>query len=98
MANREYDAVIVGGGPAGLTAGLYTARARLKNLLIERAGTGGWIVNAGVVENYPGFAQGVSGMELGQYMHQQAEQSGAETLTVEVSSLVPATQGSEGPT
>ena len=87
MANREYDAVIVGGGPAGLTAGLYTARARLKSLLIERAGTGGWIVNAGVVENYPGFPKGITGLELADLMTEQAKKYGLEIFPAEVSGL-----------
>jgi thioredoxin reductase (NADPH) len=53
MAN--YEVVIIGGGPAGLTAGLYSSRAGLKSLLIERGAFGGQIVNAPLVENYPGF-------------------------------------------
>ncbi len=84
---REYDVVIIGGGPAGLTAGIYTARARLKSLLIERGATGGWIVNAGVVENYPGFPDGINGLELAEAMHQQAVKFGLETLTAEVTGL-----------
>ena len=84
---REYDVVIIGGGPAGLTAGIYTARARLKSLLIERGATGGCIVNAGVVENYPGFPDGINGLELAEAMHQQAVKFGLETLTAEVTGL-----------
>ena len=87
MANREYDVVIVGGGPAGLAAGLYTSRARLKSLLIERAGTGGWIVNAGVVENYPGFPKGITGLELADLMTEQAKKYGLEIFLAEVSGL-----------
>ena len=55
------DIVIIGAGPAGLTAGLYTARARLNSLLIEKAMVGGQIANAERVENYPGFPEGISG-------------------------------------
>ncbi len=84
---REYDVVIIGGGPAGLTASIYTARARLKSLLIERGATGGWIVNASVVENYPGFPDGINGLELAEAMHQQAVKFGLETLTAEVTGL-----------
>ncbi len=84
---REYDVVIIGGGPAGLTAGIYTARARLKSLLLEKGATGGWIINAGVVENYPGFPDGVNGLELADAMQQQAVKFGLETLTAEVTGL-----------
>ncbi len=87
MTAKRYDVVIIGGGPAGLTAGIYAARARLKSLLIERGATGGWIVNAGLVENYPGFAEGISGLELAEAMNQQALKFGLETLTAEVNGL-----------
>ena len=87
MSNREYDVVIIGSGPAGLTAGIYTARARLRSLLIEKAVTGGLIVNAGLVENYPGFPQGISGLELTDLMNQQAVKFGMETLLAEVTGL-----------
>jgi thioredoxin reductase (NADPH) len=82
--NREYEVVIIGGGPAGLTAGLYTARAGLKSLLLERGVFGGQIVNARLVENYPGFPEGISGPELGEFMRRQATKYGLETLTSEV--------------
>lgn len=87
MANRnaeKYDVVIIGGGPAGLSAAIYTARARLNSLLIERGIVGGQIINAEVVENYPGFPQGISGMELTQLMHQQATGFGLKTIVAEV--------------
>jgi len=70
---RSYQLVIIGGGPAGLSAGIYAARSKLHTLLIEKAGLGGQILNAEMVENYPGFPQGVSGAELGTLMAQQAE-------------------------
>ena len=83
----DYEVIVVGGGPAGLTAGLYTSRAGLRSLLIERGTFGGQIVNATRVENYPGFPEGVSGFELGSLMHQQATKYGLETITAGVTSL-----------
>ena len=85
--NKEYEVIIIGGGPAGLSAGLYAARARLKSLLIERGVVGGQITNAELVENYPGFPQGISGIELGQLMHQQATKYGLETLLAEATGI-----------
>lgn len=86
-AAKKYEVVIIGGGPAGLTAGLYTARAGLKSLLIERGAFGGQILNAPLVENYPGFPEGISGAELGALMHQQAAKYGLKTLTAEVTGV-----------
>ena len=68
-----HDLIIIGGGPAGLTAGLYTARARLDVLLLERLAPGGQVLNTDWVENYPGFPDGVSGFELVERMKTQAE-------------------------
>ena len=82
--NKVYDVIIIGGGPAGLTAGLYASRARLATLLIEKGIFGGQIANAELVENYPGFPDGISGFELGQLMHQQAAKYGLETVAAEV--------------
>jgi len=83
----EYDVIIIGGGPAGLTAGLYAARAGLKSLLMEQGVFGGQIVNARLVENYPGFPEGISGPELGEFMRRQATKYGLETLNTEVSGV-----------
>jgi len=79
--------IIIGGGPAGLTAGLYAARAGLKSLLMEQGVFGGQIVNARLVENYPGFPEGISGPELGEFMRRQATKYGLETLNTEVSGV-----------
>jgi len=84
---KEYEVVIIGGGPAGLSAGLYTSRARLSSLLIEKRGVGGQIADAERVDNYPGFPAGISGFELGQLMHQQATKYGLETLLAEVTGI-----------
>ena len=82
-----YDVIIIGGGPAGLTAGIYASRSRLRTLLIEKALIGGLITNAEHVENFPGFPNGISGFELGELMHQQATGFGMETIYAEVSEL-----------
>ncbi len=81
--DRAYDVIIIGGGPAGLTAGLYTSRARLSTLLLEKGIVGGQIANAELVENYPGFPEGIGGFELGQLLQQQATKHGLETLFAE---------------
>ncbi len=73
---REIDLLIVGGGAAGLTAGLYAARSRIDTLLLERMGPGGQLVNVDRVENYPGFPDGIPGHELGPLMAQQALDAG----------------------
>jgi len=85
--NREYEVVIIGGGPAGLSAGIYTARARLSSLLVEKGIVGGLITIAEWVENYPGFPEGISGLDLTELMHQQATKFGLETLTAEVTGI-----------
>ena len=87
MADKQYDVIIIGGGPAGLTAGLYTSRARMSSLLIEKMAAGGWMVNAGLVENYPGFPQGIGGLELADLMSEQAKKYGLEVLSAEVTGL-----------
>ncbi len=87
--SKTYQVIVIGGGPAGLTAGLYCARSGLDVLLIERGVMGGQITYAERLENYPGFPQGVSGIELGQRMHQQATSWGLQTLLAEVTSLIP---------
>ena len=89
MNEHIYDVIIIGGGPAGLTAGIYTARARLNTLLLEKEFIGGQIVNAELVENFPGFAEGIDGYELTQLMHKQAVKFGLETLTTEVIGIEP---------
>lgn len=84
---EKYEVIIIGGGPAGLTAGLYANRAGLKTLLLEKSMFGGQIVNSQLVENYPGFPDGVSGFELASFMQQQAEKHGLKTVIAEVNGI-----------
>lgn len=85
MANL-YDAVVIGGGPAGLTAALYLARARYRVVVVEKESFGGQITITQTVANYPG-APNISGRELTTIMRQQAESFGAEFMLAEVESL-----------
>ena len=75
-----YDVIIIGGGPAGLTAGLYTSRSRLKTLLIENGLLGGQMTTTELIENYPGFPEGVTGDELSRFMEDQAKRFGLEVI------------------
>jgi thioredoxin reductase (NADPH) len=84
---KIYDVIIIGGGPAGLSAGLYTSRAKLSSLLIEKGITGGQINNTNWIENYPGFVDSIDGFELGNLMYKQATKFGLETMTAEVTGL-----------
>jgi thioredoxin reductase (NADPH) len=83
----QYDVIIIGAGPAGLTAGIYTARARLNTILVENGLYGGQINNTEHIENFPGFPDGIDGMELGSLMRKQAEKFGVKMLTGEVTGL-----------
>jgi len=73
---KIYDAIIIGGGPAGLTAGIYLSRARMNTLLIEKALPGGQAILTEIIENYPGFPHGIAGPELMQKMEEQAVRFG----------------------
>jgi thioredoxin reductase (NADPH) len=84
---KDRDVVIIGGGPAGLTAGIYTARDRLNSLLIEKGVIGGNINETERVDNYPGFPDGISGSELIRLMYEQATKYGLETVYNEVIAL-----------
>lgn len=80
-ARREYyDAIIVGGGPAGLTASLYLAREGLEVLVIEKAGLGGQAGITQVLDNFPGFDEGISGAEFSDRLSRQARKFGVEIL------------------
>jgi thioredoxin reductase (NADPH) len=80
----DWDAIIIGGGPAGLTAGLYLCRGGWRTLLLEKGSTGGYIMNVEMIENYPGFPEGVLGSELGMEMKNQATKYGLQIQRAEV--------------
>ncbi len=75
----EYDLLIVGGGLAGLTAGMYAARIGLRTMIVEHMAPGGQVLNVEKIENYPGFPQGIAGFDLGPIVQEQAEEAGAES-------------------
>ena len=74
---EKYDVVILGGGAAGLSAGLYSTRAMLSTLVLESVGYGGQVLITDVIENYPGFPEGVKGPELSVLMEEQTRKFGA---------------------
>ncbi|HUC20313.1 MAG TPA: NAD(P)/FAD-dependent oxidoreductase, partial [Candidatus Polarisedimenticolaceae bacterium] len=76
-----YDIVIVGAGPTGLAAAVYTSREDLKTLVIDGGPVGGMIATTEVVDNYPGFPEGIGGLELAEAMRKQAERFGSEVKT-----------------
>ncbi|MFN3974322.1 MAG: thioredoxin-disulfide reductase [Dehalococcoidia bacterium] len=76
----HYDVIIIGGGAAGLSAAIYTSRAQLKTLVVEKLGCGGQILNTDIIENYPGFPEGVKGPLLAQALEEQARKFGTEIL------------------
>ena len=87
MSKIDYDLVIIGAGPAGLTAGIYAARARMNVLLLEKTVPGGQVLVTDWIENYPGFPEGISGFDLAEKMKIQAEDMGLKIETAEVHSL-----------
>lgn len=82
-----YDVIIIGAGPAGLTAGLYAGRFRMKTLILEKTAVGGQIITSVTIENYPGFPGGISSVELMQKMSDQAQEAGAQIESALVAGL-----------
>ncbi len=82
-----HDMVIIGGGPAGLTAGLYAARARLNALLLEQMGFGGQLLTYERVDNYPGFPEGIGAFGLAELISAQALRFGLQVRNTEVRGL-----------
>ncbi|MBI3795987.1 MAG: FAD-dependent oxidoreductase [Deltaproteobacteria bacterium] len=82
-----YDMIIIGGGAAGFTAGLYAARDRCRALLLERFSAGGQVLNCEHIENYPGFPDGIAGYSLGPLLQQQATNLGLEMKLAEVQAI-----------
>lgn len=87
MGSVDYDLVILGGGPAGLTAGLYAARARLNAVLFEQSLLGGQVLITDWIENYPGFPEGITGPHMVELMNDQAERFGLKIESDEAMSV-----------
>lgn len=85
--NHIYDTIIIGGGPAGLSAGLYASRSRMDTLLIERAKYGGQAVTTDELDNYPGSIEECTGSKLIQRMKEQAEEFGTQFVKEEIVSI-----------
>lgn len=84
---KQYDVVIIGGGPAGYSAALYSARGMLSTLVVNRGADGGQMVNTRQIDNYPGAGVGMDGWDLGEKMKDQAVQFGAEIKNGTVASV-----------
>ena len=87
MENNCFDVIIIGGGPGGYCAALYAARANLSTMVIEKFAPGGQMATTEIVENYPGFVEGINGFELGMQMKKGAERFGVKTKLAEVKSV-----------
>ena len=88
MEDQLHDVIIIGGGPAGLTAGLYTSRAKLITLLVEQMIVGGQVMTTTKVENYPGFPGGIDGPDLVARFHEHCQEFGLQITNGEAQKLV----------
>lgn len=84
---KNYDVIVIGAGPGGLTAALYAARANLKVVILDRGIYGGQMNNTAGIDNYPGFVD-IQGPELGEKMYQTATNAGAEFAYGDVQSII----------
>ena len=90
MTESPHDIIVIGGGPAGLTAGVYSSRELLKTLILEKGVCGGWPTRTELIENYPGFPDGINGVDLAGRFIRQARRFGAEIAEAsETTGIVP---------
>lgn len=82
--SKIYDIIIIGGGPSGMTAGIYAGRGGYKTLILEKLGTGGQMMLTDIIDNFPGFPDGITGYELQDKMHRQVKKFGGEIIYDEV--------------
>ncbi len=87
MSERVYDTIVLGGGPGGYTAAMYAARAGMSVLVLEKFSAGGQMTQTSIIENYPGFNEGIDGFTLGFQMQNGAERFGAKTVQTEILSV-----------
>ena len=84
---KQYDVIVIGGGPAGYTAAMYAARGGLSTLVIEKLFAGGQMTQTTQIDNYPGFPEGIDGVSLGMQMLEGAKRFGVETVNAEVTAV-----------